>query len=987
MCAVVQRALEHQSDILRIARQDASSVPVPPLHFVLPAALAPDADVFEALLRWGVYREAPSAGALALMSHTYNWVMPNVMVPTWMRDKPPVRGNAPPPELRLIELLRFDAFMKRLLARLLSSGCRGAAQRLARFLLEPPPRDLPFASVARSATPVGRWSSLRALQPVTRGEVLVFFLPLADSDAAWAASIDAVLSAAEQGSAGGVFVHCFGVATSSAAAAAEQRLEDAVTATAGKRAMASSAAMVVPFASVASPLADQPAAQEEPSGEGQPPCLTALLLLDAAAALQRGDADIASAQLMRDDALALMRPEDATSDAVAAALLRLDVALAHAATAETMRAAADEAAEPAMVLLAARLAALPRWEAALAAGGSATGAAFDALSLEVGRVREAAALSQLLAESCAALTSSNEDARPAALAAMDATLQAADAAPRAVTQALAVELAAAISSFKQGEALVKLSAAHASGNKALLADAMTAAFAARADPAEITRIALQPAAVPTPAQTPASPDAAIAAADVAAPAAVQALMQAEPGEWARAGDSRIWYNRSSVLGHGSRGTTVFSGMYLDERGRSVARAAVKRLCLGTGSQAADVLDLAKREVALLSALQHKQRIVSFHGYHADADWVYMSFERCERSLAQALDAAAPAGLLQPPAARLTLLAAIADALADVHDAGYAHNDLHAGNVLLSGDGAVVKITDMQLAVRAGDADQSRADRGFSMTTFRDKGVQLNLARRPPEVLAMAARSGVKLTPAVDIWALGLLAFQVLTGEGSPFAPRAPPPPQRRKQGGGAAVTRRTPSAPAPAFSEAAENLNIMAGRADLSALDAAGLSARAALEARHLLAACLAVTPRERPTIAALRAHPLFWDAPAAAAQLRALHERQPEERALRLQLEAAGMSEAYARLADWQAAAHGPLLESHAPRSRYGAGLAQLLRFARNAHEHPPPASAAGLLPRALPPSASLQARRDAVVEHLLECWPELALAAHVCLAKAGRS
>jgi hypothetical protein len=156
------------------------------------------------------------------------------------------------------------------------------------------------------------------------------------------------------------------------------------------------------------------------------------------------------------------------------------------------------------------------------------------------------------------------------------------------------------------------------------------------------------------------------------------------------------------------------------------------------------------------------------------------------------------------------------------------------------------------------------------------------------------------------------------------------------------------------------------------------------------------VNPRARPAVGAVRSHPLFWSSATVASALDALDFRKPQEAALERALDAAGLRDAYTRLAAWRSAAHPALLallqrRRHNPGKLYADGFAQLLRFARNALVHPPAAAEAEgmrLLPRPLPPDASAEEREAAVVEalmeHFLERWPDLALAIHVCAASA---
>ncbi len=91
-------------------------------------------------------------------------------------------------------------------------------------------------------------------------------------------------------------------------------------------------------------------------------------------------------------------------------------------------------------------------------------------------------------------------------------------------------------------------------------------------------------------------------------------------------------------------------------------------------------------------------------------------------------------------------AEIADGLAAVHAAGLVHRDLKPGNVML--DGARAKLVDFGIAKFLG-GDAARE-------TLRRVGTPAYMA---PEQIA-----GGLISPAVDVWALGVLLFRAITGE-------------------------------------------------------------------------------------------------------------------------------------------------------------------------------------------------------------------------------
>jgi serine/threonine-protein kinase len=103
-----------------------------------------------------------------------------------------------------------------------------------------------------------------------------------------------------------------------------------------------------------------------------------------------------------------------------------------------------------------------------------------------------------------------------------------------------------------------------------------------------------------------------------------------------------------------------------------------------------------------------------------------------------------------------LIAEAAAALQAAHAAGVVHRDIKPGNLLVNQDGAV-KITDFGIAHAAGSA--SLTSPGTLIGT--------------PAYLAPERAAGAPATPATDLYALGIVAYQCLTGrlpfDGEPLA--------------------------------------------------------------------------------------------------------------------------------------------------------------------------------------------------------------------------
>ncbi|MFG2076055.1 serine/threonine-protein kinase [Nonomuraea maritima] len=101
----------------------------------------------------------------------------------------------------------------------------------------------------------------------------------------------------------------------------------------------------------------------------------------------------------------------------------------------------------------------------------------------------------------------------------------------------------------------------------------------------------------------------------------------------------------------------------------------------------------------------------------------------------------------PPQAAMELISQAASALQAVHDQGIVHRDVKPGNLLVQRDGTLV-LTDFGIA---------RSDMANRLT---DAGMVLGTAA----YCAPEQAEGAPVTPAVDIYALGVVAYECLVGQ-------------------------------------------------------------------------------------------------------------------------------------------------------------------------------------------------------------------------------
>ncbi|MDX1419039.1 MAG: protein kinase [Rubricoccaceae bacterium] len=157
-----------------------------------------------------------------------------------------------------------------------------------------------------------------------------------------------------------------------------------------------------------------------------------------------------------------------------------------------------------------------------------------------------------------------------------------------------------------------------------------------------------------------------------------------------------------------------------------------------------------REAAAVAAVEHPN-VVALYASGQEDGRPYLVTEYVEgRSLAQALDAHGPL----PPELAAWVTAETARGLGAAHAAGLLHRDLKPANVLLGDDGRV-KLTDFGLATRVDTAEAAGEVRGT------------------PGYLAPESVRGEAVGPAADLFALGAVLAEALTGRPAFPAPTVP----------------------------------------------------------------------------------------------------------------------------------------------------------------------------------------------------------------------
>ncbi|GAK66148.1 uncharacterized protein PAN0_011d4370 [Moesziomyces antarcticus] len=288
-----------------------------------------------------------------------------------------------------------------------------------------------------------------------------------------------------------------------------------------------------------------------------------------------------------------------------------------------------------------------------------------------------------------------------------------------------------------------------------------------------------------------------------------------------------------VLGYGSSGTVVFRGTF---QGRAVA---VKRLLR-------DFVHVASKEVSLLESADNHPNVIRYFYKELTPSFLFIALELCPASLAEVVERPADyrdlSNLLDPKRA----LHQITSGLRHLHSLSIVHRDIKPQNILVatSTNGKHLKmlLSDFGLSKRLDGGAQT----SFSQTVNNPGGT---VGWRAPEILrgdvnldagsesessmgnnpkaSSSREEKQRLTRAVDIFALGCLAYYVLSNGDHPFGSRFE------------------------------REMNIIRKRVDLSRLDGLGEEGH---EAQDLVLNMVSHDPRHRPSAAEVLTHPYFWD-------------------------------------------------------------------------------------------------------------------------------
>ena len=205
------------------------------------------------------------------------------------------------------------------------------------------------------------------------------------------------------------------------------------------------------------------------------------------------------------------------------------------------------------------------------------------------------------------------------------------------------------------------------------------------------------------------------------------------------------YEMVRVLGRGGMGCVMLARE--EKTGRAVAIKTLLPECAVSDK----AMQRFMREIDVGAALKHPN-IVTFLDRGSNNGVVYLVTEFVEGSDAAKL--ADSRGGQLPTAETISIISQALDALSYAHSQGYIHRDIKDQNILVSGSGTnlVAKLTDFGLA-------KSFTQSGMSGVTMAGETAG-TIAYMPPEQL----KNFRDVRPQSDIYALGMTAYSLLTGE-------------------------------------------------------------------------------------------------------------------------------------------------------------------------------------------------------------------------------
>ena len=205
----------------------------------------------------------------------------------------------------------------------------------------------------------------------------------------------------------------------------------------------------------------------------------------------------------------------------------------------------------------------------------------------------------------------------------------------------------------------------------------------------------------------------------------------------------------SVLGVGGM-AVVYRAVDVNSGSPAALKVLNVRKLSGRPDRRAQALRRFRREAEDAGRLRHPNTVRVYHCGVADEGYLYIVMELLEgTSLRELIDRSAPL-----PAERVVHIATqILGSLAEAHDQGLVHRDLKPENVMLTharGAPDFVKVVDFGIALRLGEPEHRLTELGQLVGT--------------PRYVAPERLTGEEGDGRSDLYALGILLFELLTGD-------------------------------------------------------------------------------------------------------------------------------------------------------------------------------------------------------------------------------
>jgi tRNA A-37 threonylcarbamoyl transferase component Bud32 len=184
------------------------------------------------------------------------------------------------------------------------------------------------------------------------------------------------------------------------------------------------------------------------------------------------------------------------------------------------------------------------------------------------------------------------------------------------------------------------------------------------------------------------------------------------------------------------------GVVYKARQKSLNRVVALKMILAGAHAGPTELARFRQEAEAVARLRHPN-VVQIHEIGEQDGLPFISLEFVDGGSLESRLRGKPL----PPADAARLVEALARAVQAAHDQNVVHRDLKPANVLLSADGTP-KITDFGLAKKHGERGQTQTG---------------NVMGTPSYMAPEQASASKQVGPAADVWALGAILYECLTG--------------------------------------------------------------------------------------------------------------------------------------------------------------------------------------------------------------------------------